>query len=32
MRSLLQIQNGDIKVVAPEQYADAKVVYPRPKA
>jgi branched-chain amino acid transport system substrate-binding protein len=28
----LQIQGGDIKVVYPAQYADAKVVYPRPKA
>ena len=27
----LQIQGGDIKVVYPEQYSDAKVVYPRPK-
>lgn len=27
----LQIQDGDIKVVFPEQYADAKVVYPRQK-
>ncbi|HYZ61613.1 MAG TPA: ABC transporter substrate-binding protein [Acetobacteraceae bacterium] len=28
----LQIQGGDIKVVYPEQFADAKVVFPRPKA
>ena len=28
----LQIQDGDIKVVYPEQYSDAKVVFPRPKA
>lgn len=27
----LQIQDGDIKVVSPEQYADAKVVFPRAK-
>ncbi len=27
----LQIQGGDIKVVYPEQYSDAKVVFPRPK-
>jgi branched-chain amino acid transport system substrate-binding protein len=28
----LQMQHGDIKVVGPAQYADAKAVYPRPKA
>ncbi len=28
----LQIQGGDIKVVYPAQFADAKVVFPRPKA
>jgi branched-chain amino acid transport system substrate-binding protein len=28
----LQIQGGDIKVIWPEQYADAKAVFPRPKA
>ena len=28
----LQIQGGDIKVIYPEQYADAKPVFPRPKA
>ncbi|MDQ2804164.1 MAG: ABC transporter substrate-binding protein [Pseudomonadota bacterium] len=28
----LQIQNGDIRVVFPEQFADATVVFPRPKA
>ncbi len=27
----LQIQDGDMKVVWPEKYADAQVVYPRPK-
>jgi len=28
----LQIQDGDIKVIWPPQFADAKAVYPRPKA
>jgi branched-chain amino acid transport system substrate-binding protein len=28
----LQMQGGDIKVIWPEQFADAKAVYPRPKA
>jgi branched-chain amino acid transport system substrate-binding protein len=28
----LQIQDADIKVIYPEQFADAKAVYPRPKA
>ena len=28
----LQIQKGDIHVVWPEQFADAKPVFPRPKA
>jgi branched-chain amino acid transport system substrate-binding protein len=28
----LQIQGGDIKVIWPERFADAKAVFPRPKA
>ena len=28
----LQMQKGDIKVIWPDQFADAKAVYPRPKA